>query len=217
MSWKTDNDKQFEIKSSVIKDYFNKKADLVFTEDAAREEEKCLSKYLPHDKQFDVLDLGCGNGRWASVLCERLDYYVGIDFSETFIHQAEQKFSDERIEFHCLPAQEYVIEHKFDIIFVVGLMTYMNDDQIELMASNIEKMLKPEGRIIVRNVTVDENTSSRKVYDRKLNFIEKLLGRKKYQLIRRTPSEEIKLFERFQLLDKGYIYNTGYIYYIFKK
>ena len=175
MSWKTDHKKQFEINASIIKDYFNKKADLVFTDEAAKNEEKCLSKYLPDKKQLTVLDLGCGNGRWAYVLDERLDHYVGIDFSDTFIKQAKRRFKYERIEFHCLPAQEYISEHKFDIIFVVGLMTYMNDDQIEIMAGNLEKMLNPDGKIIIRNVTIDENTDGRQVYDRKLNCIEKII------------------------------------------
>jgi 2-polyprenyl-3-methyl-5-hydroxy-6-metoxy-1,4-benzoquinol methylase len=215
MSWKTDNDREFKINPSIIKNYFDKTASLVFSEEASKLEEECLLKFIPEDKKLSVLDLGCGNGRWANVLKDRLVNYVGVDFSNTFIDQANERFNDTNISFHCMSAQEYIQDEKFDIIFIVGLMTYLNDVEIVRMVSNLNKMLETGGKLIVRNVTLGEK-ETRKVYNRKLNFLEKLLGRKYYQLIRRTPEEEIQFFKDYELEEKGRIKDTGYIYYVFK-
>ena len=217
MGWRYDSEKLFKINTDIVKDYFNKKASLVFSEEEGKLEEKCLLKFIPKKNFLSILDLGCGNGRWAKVLKNKISNYVGVDFSETFITESKKLFNNNKnFSFHCMSAEEYLSEEKFDIIFIIGLMTYMNDNQILKMIDNLKKMLSKSGRIIVRNVTLAEANKGRRVYDRKLNIIEKFLGRKNYQIIRRTPEEEINFFHHFELERTSNIPNTGYIFYIFK-
>jgi cyclopropane fatty-acyl-phospholipid synthase-like methyltransferase len=217
MTWKSDHENKFVINSDIIRDYFNKKADLVFSDEFAKYEEAKLVEYLKRQKKISVLDLGCGNGRWAGILRGKLSRYVGIDFSETFIKHAKVQYPDEAMySFNCMPAQNYRVNEKYDVIFIIGLLTYLNDDQIRTMVENIKMMLHSDGTIFVRNVTVDRHDPTRKVYDRKLNIIEKIFGRMKYQLIRRSPEEEILFFKGMNLIDTGYIEKTNYIYYLFR-
>jgi ubiquinone/menaquinone biosynthesis C-methylase UbiE len=216
MNWLPDDEQSFKINPNIIRNYFNKKADLVFSEDAAQYEENKLIEYLKNKKDLKVLDLGCGNGRWAGILRHKIQRYVGIDFSETFIRQAQKVYNDENIyEFKCMPAQEYAVNEKYDIIFIIGLLTYMNNEEILVMIENIKRMLHQGGMIFVRNVTIRDDKASQKFYNRRLNIFERMFGRMKYQLIRRSPENEIAFFKDFSLTERGYIQNTNYIFYIF--
>ena len=215
--WYNDNDSNKKISSKIIKDYFNKKADLVFSEKSAVLEENELIKYFKSKDKFSVLDLGCGDGRWSKILMNKIKYYKGVDFSSTFIKNASYNNNSDKIKFINSKVQEYYENYKFDYILIIGVMTYLNDDSIFKLLKNVKKMLKQNGLLIVRNVLINDESINRKFYDRKLSWLEKLLGRQKYQIIRRSTSQDLKFFKDFKLKFKNKINNTNYIYYILTK
>ena len=96
---------------------------------------------------------------------------------------------------------------------MIGLLTYMNDDEIRKMVENCKEMLKAEGWIIVRNVYNVQST--RRVFDDKWNLIKKILRRPRYQIIRRPDQEILDFFSSFKLIDQMIIPETGYKIYIF--
>ena len=49
-------------------------------------EEKILTEFFKNKKFSHVLDLGCGNGQWFSVLSEFSDLYTGVDLFEQNDH-----------------------------------------------------------------------------------------------------------------------------------
>lgn len=212
--WQEDNTRSFRVDETIVSEYFNKTQSLVFSPESANIEERALKKLININDGSKVLDLGCGNGRWGSILIPKCKKYVGVDLSKHFIEKAIRKYDSNRTRFYCLPAQDYLVKEKFDLILMIGLTTYMNDEDIEKMANNCSKMLAKEGKLIVRSVTLRENGIKRRVFCRKSGFIRKLFGRPDYQIIRRSCYEEVRLFSMFTLEHQENIENTGYTVYI---
>ena len=147
----------------------------------------------------------------------KIKYYKGVDFSSTFIKNAVNNNNSDKIKFINSKVQDYYEDYKFDFVLIIGLMTYLNDDSIYKLLKNVNKMLKKNGLLIVRNVLINNDNIDRSFYDRKLSWIEKLLGRQKYQVIRRSINQDLKFFIDFKLKYKNKINNTNYIYYILTK
>ena len=219
--WKDDPEKQFAIKEDVIKNYFNRTRSLVFDEESAKKEEQALLPYIHLPVNAKILDLGCANGRWMQILQNQCSKYVGVDISKNFIKDAKKRFRhNENIEFLCLPAEDYVGDEQFDLILIIGLITYMNDDAIRKMASHCKKMLKKGGMLIMRNVTLEDSGVKRKIYNNEpKTLFEKMLyylGRfHSYQIIRRSKEEELSFFKNFTLTHMDRIQGTGYRFYVF--
>jgi len=162
------------------------------------------------------LDLGCGNGRWGEILIPRCKEYVGVDLSKNFIEKAQKQYKKKNARFICNLASEFIDKSKYDLILIIGLTTYMNDEDIEKMSYNCREMLSRGGMLVVRSVTIKDAGSKRMVFHRKTGFFSRMVGRREYQIIRRTPEEEMRLFKEFSLEDQEDIPGTGYLLYILR-
>lgn len=132
-----------------IRDYFNRNA---ITFDAIYSGKKnvllrMVDRYLRPDmymrfhltmqysgdvKGKEILDIGCGSGRYAVVFAQRgAKKVVGIDLAENMVKQAEkiaQTLGVEDIcEFKIGNFFEYQFHQKFDIIIAIGVFDYIND------------------------------------------------------------------------------------------
>jgi SAM-dependent methyltransferase len=98
-----------------------------------------------------VLDVGCGNGRWAVTLVPKIGRYLGMDFSEGLIAAARARVTG---EFHVLPAQELTANHfgeeRFSLVLFSGILTYLNDPDVTALLARIAAMTAPQARIYVR-------------------------------------------------------------------
>jgi len=59
-----------------------------------------IDDLISYEKKIDVLDIGCGNARFAKFLNEHFNKqfnYVGIDFSKNLLIQAQKKLEGEKI------------------------------------------------------------------------------------------------------------------------
>ena len=120
------------------------------------------------------------------------------------------------MKFYCNEVQTFQVEEKFDYIFLIGLITYMNDEDVIKLSENCRKMLLPTGKVILRSVSLDEIGVNRKVFDYKPNIIKKLLGSVGYQVIRRKKEIELELFNQFELEYSTKIKGTSYNLYVLK-
>lgn len=93
-----------------------------------------------------VLDVGCGIGRWADLIFDKVERYIGIDFSEELIKIARSRYQNSS-DFHILPAQEVsptllnVPEKYFDRVIVAGVFLYMDDEDIIDFFSKCRKLV----------------------------------------------------------------------------
>lgn len=215
-NWRNDNGGTFRIDQQVVNDYFDKTQSLVFSLSSAKTEEASILPHVEVTGATKVLDLGCGNGRWGKILIPKCAKYTGVDLSHNFIASATTAFRGSNACFVCLPAQEYLDEERYDYIFIVGLTTYMNDEDIVRMGNNSKSMLTENGKVIVRSVTLLEPGVRRKVFSQKQGLLRTLLRKPAYQIIRRSAEEEIRLFSMFTLLSHQVIEGTGYSLFIFR-
>ena len=212
--WKNDEDHKYKINPDIVIDDFDKIQTLHFKEKHAKSEEKAILPYIPITPNSKVLDLGCGDGRWGQILAGSCKKYVGVDVSQKMLENAKKIVTNKNTTFICQPSQEYISDEKFDFILMIGLLTYLNDEDIEKLSINCRKMLAKNGRLIVRNVTLKDPNVSRKFFDCQPSRLMRFLGIPGYQIIRRNRDEELSFFKNFELIHEQDIQNTGYRFYV---
>ena len=165
-----------------------------------------LSKNFPKKPQINVLDIGCGYGRLSIPLAKehRNAKLYGIDIAKGYIDlfnkllgkRGEGKVGDLK----TLPYKD----NTFDYIFVVTVLMYMSDTQIKKLFSEMKRVLKKDGIVVV----IENNaTGSNYITGFGLStLIKRVLGKenKHYVVSRRFTNGEIdKLGQKdFQLIHK---------------
>ena len=101
-------------------------------------EKDMILPYLDIDSDSQVLDLGCGIGRWAENLMPLCRAYVGIDFSSEMISVSKRRcaeFINENKYFLCSSVQDYLNSEKTlirpDTVIFSYVCMYINDSDIE--------------------------------------------------------------------------------------
>ncbi|CAM3366857.1 Methyltransferase domain-containing protein [Bordetella sputigena] len=82
-----------------------------------------------------VLDIGCGIGRWADALADRVATYHGIDFSSSLIEVARRRCKQPEFSFQVLPAQDVgpstlAGAPPFTCTIIAGVLLYLNDEDL---------------------------------------------------------------------------------------
>jgi SAM-dependent methyltransferase len=117
---------------------------------------------VPHlglERRPRVLDVGCGNGRWARTLSGRVSAYLGIDFSSGLVEQARAGIARARdaarFRFQVLSAPELdtaelTVVPPFDLVVVAGVLLYLNDDDVERVLTALARLVSPRAVVYVR-------------------------------------------------------------------
>lgn len=102
------------------------------------------------------LDVGCGSGVWLERLAPRFEKAHGIDLSSAMVesaraHLARAGVGNATVE--CQGAMELPDDAQYDLIFVGGVLMYLNDDVVGEMLAKLRRMLTPRGLLILREST----------------------------------------------------------------
>lgn len=91
----------------------------------------------PRRVDYEVLELGCGTGLCGTLLSERCEYLVGVDFCKAMLDIAKNKRRPDRrrVYSECLlqDARNYMIdlkEPRFDAIVAAHVLNYIGDVQL---------------------------------------------------------------------------------------
>ena len=127
-------------------------------------------------RQSQVLEIGCGCGRTAYALAEKLDYldFTGMDIEKTSLQSCQNSTVLARNGFHFdyldVQNDEYNPEGKSeastyifpydansrDVIFLVSVFTHMLTVDVENYIAEISRMLRPGGVCMVTVFLMDE-------------------------------------------------------------
>jgi cyclopropane fatty-acyl-phospholipid synthase-like methyltransferase len=155
-----------------------------------------IMKIVNLDSSMRVLDLGSGAGQWSFRFAKHVNRVVAVEYSQDMCNLAlneAKKSGINNIEFVNISAQDYRTNMKFDLIFISGLLIYLNDKECNILLSQCVRYLKHGGRLVLRDGT---GVNSR--YDINDRYSETLDAY--YSATYRTIEQYISLFESKGLL-----------------
>lgn len=102
-----------------------------------------------------VLDLACGDGMGSYVLARKGCRVTGMDIEPEFLEYARREFSAENLTFRAGSALEGEIGRDWDVICLIGLFEYLDDEKSLLALSRIATALRPGGLAFVGTPNAD--------------------------------------------------------------
>jgi len=114
-----------------------------------KKQKEVIKKYFFYNPEDSILDLGCGSGEF-SVFFQK-ENYVGIDIDATNIEFARKQFAK---NFIVADAKKLPFDNStFSKILVSGVFHHMSTDDCLSVFSEMKRVLKPEGSVLVMEDT----------------------------------------------------------------
>jgi len=103
---------------------------------------------------MNVLELGCGNGRWALTLAPLVKHYTAVDFSRPALDIARQNISKAGLLNVDVREQSIVGfqgDRLYDVIYFGGVTQYLQDPEILQILGHLAPWMKPCTIIVDRS------------------------------------------------------------------
>lgn len=180
----------------------------------------------------NVLDIGCGNGRWFESLKNEKLNYTGIDFSPSLIELAREKYGErENCSFHVMKANEISSElvsksgGAFSHVIISGVLIYLNNDEVIRVFHLLSNILAPNAIIYLREpvannkrLTLKNHWSSEleshysaiyRTQDEVLQLVNPVENNAQYSLVFSDDLYPGSLNNRDETQQRYYIYKNG--------
>lgn len=190
--------------------YQDKQPDLAERRDIA--EKELLLPKLALRAHSRVLDIGCGTGRWTGVLAPSVEIYHGTDFAAGLLDIARAEYGSARnVRYSVLPSIRISLEELgesrgFDTIVVLGLLIYLNDEDVTETLCRVAGVAMSHCRLLIREpIAIGERLTIKEHFSDDLEQV--------YNAIYRTEDELFLMFAEtigkagFKLGDSGYVYD----------
>lgn len=107
------------------------------------------------------LDLGCGNGIWLQALSREFEHVEGWDYAPEMLRASRRRLKAAGVNSATLRCGQITAragKAVFDYIFVGGVLMYTPDKALGPLLESLVRLLKPGGRIVLRETTVRGET-----------------------------------------------------------
>lgn len=155
------------MKPDQVKEHFAKQADeyeklMIKLVPQYLEQHQIIYSLLPsEDKNFRVLDLGCGNGILSELVFQKLphSHIVGFDLTENMLKAFERKLSrfSGKFELKQGDFRYDSIGHEYDIIIAGLTLHHLTWEEREKFYNTLYSSLNEGGIFIARDIIIDEN------------------------------------------------------------
>ena len=114
-----------------------------------------IAARVPVDQVGQVIDVGCGTGRFSVVLAEQFDApVIGVDLAQSMLSQAKTQVSHPQVTFQEGAAEELPCkDESVDLLFMS--MVYHHLTSPAQAANEFDRVLAPGGFLCIRNSTRD--------------------------------------------------------------
>lgn len=134
--------------------------------------QRTLIHWLGPQGSYQVLDAGCGAGRFATHLAQRTDTVTALDVSESLVERAQRSANDYGLtNMHCVVGNIRALSYPddtFDLVTCLDVL-YMFDDPMEGLRELV-RVTKPGGQIVLLNPSSTMNPWSAQTYCDEHNF-----------------------------------------------
>ena len=94
-----------------------------------------------------VLDLGCGMGRLADAVSDKVKEYYGVDFSSEMIAVAKQNVRNNNCHFYTMSivdalSDPKITARKYDLVLMVGVSMYINEEELIKCYHGLKRLAK---------------------------------------------------------------------------
>lgn len=188
-----------------------------------------LLKLININSSSRILDLACGIGRWADSIGSDIGRYCGVDFSQGLINIAKKRNNNNKAEFIVGSSTDLDSllgdNDKFDRILIIGLLVYLNDNDVIKVLEQAEKCCDEKAVICIREpIGLTNRLTLKDFYSDEL--------KDNYNAIYRTDSEikealnQTLLCAGFKIIHEGFLFDddalnnrkeTSQYYYILER
>jgi len=170
-------------------------------------ERKKVDSFLDIDGSDRILDLGCGTGSWSFYFAGRAGFIVGVDYCEPMIEKAKaqaRKDGFENISFKQSEVCEYRANTTFTIVFISGLILYLDDQSLSKLLKNVRGCTGPKARLFLREPAgIPERYEIRNKWSPALGANYSATYRTRSELIKTVENYDFKLKRDSDMFAKG--------------
>lgn len=118
------------------------------------EEWRVFRLLIPLNFEMDVLELGCGGGRWCRHFAPLVRTVAGVDFSANVLSYANRRAEGGRfdnITYYHASLEEFCPTGKYDLIYFSAVTLYLEDQVLKECIARYACCLKESGVMVVRD------------------------------------------------------------------
>ena len=139
-----------------------------------RTQKRHLFKVLKFNRQWQILDMGCGAGRWSLAFARKARFVIGVDNSPALLKIAEnqaRRLSVSNVKFIESSIIDFSYPERFDLVFIGGVLLYINDDELSQLTTKFKDLLKPEGKLVLlESISTKERIVKTDSYEKHLQI-----------------------------------------------
>jgi 2-polyprenyl-3-methyl-5-hydroxy-6-metoxy-1,4-benzoquinol methylase len=111
-----------------------------------------LAPHLRVEPGTNVLDLGCGIGRWSRQLARRGANVTGVDVAPSMVEEARKRTAREslQIDYRVADLRTLDLGRTFDLVLAVTVLQHILEDaEFARAVKNVARHLAPGGRAVL--------------------------------------------------------------------
>ena len=158
---------------------------------------KLVESWLANVPRGACLDVGCGVGLWLEHFAARFERADGIDLSAEMVASTAKRLAHlPNVNVSVQGVNDLPADRRYDLIFVGGVLMYVNDELVEDVIAKLASMLTPTGILVFRESTANGQTWYRDTPLQPGLFADRTKPRPPYFAIYRTPDSYPKMIAK---------------------
>ncbi|WP_058997217.1 class I SAM-dependent methyltransferase [Leptolyngbya sp. NIES-2104] len=110
---------------------------------------EAAAKLIGQGQHFDLLDYGCGDGTFVTMIAPRFAHVVGTDINRHQIEDCQARLSTINNARFYLTSELNTVRQLFDRIVCMETLEHCPEPIVDGVLQDIQRLCKPQGKIII--------------------------------------------------------------------